>query len=147
VHGLSGTNWEGTGVPTDVDVPVAIALDKAHLLALQQLAARAEGSRLREYEWAMAGPHARLEPVNPTEEQLRAYAGDYGIRKIWLNRGALTFQREQREPVVLNPLGPDLFEFGNDPHIRLRFQREGGRITGFEMFGAQGEPVTVKRTG
>jgi hypothetical protein len=147
VHAVSGSNWEGTGVATDVDVPVSAALDKAHLLALQELAGTAQGSRLREYEWAMAGPHARLDPVTPTEGQLRAYAGDYGIRKIWVERGTLTFQREKLEPSVLNPLGPDLFEFARDPRIRLRFQRQDGQVTGFEMFGEQGDPVTVKRTG
>jgi len=95
----------------------------------------------------MAGPHARLEPVTPTEEQLKSYAGAYGIRRIWVERGTLTFQREQLEPSVLRPLGPDLFEFANNPGTRLRFQRQDGRITGFEMFGQQGDPVTVQRTG
>src|SRR5262249_6260093 len=50
VHAVSGSNWEGTGVVTDVDVPVRAALDQAHLLALQQLASKAQGGRLREYE-------------------------------------------------------------------------------------------------
>jgi hypothetical protein len=147
VQAVSKTNWEGTGVPTDVDVPVAAALDKAHLLALQQLASTAKVDRVRDYEWAMAGPNARLQPVTPTEDQLRSYAGDYGIRRIRVERGALTFQREQREPIVLVPLAPDLFQFASDPHIRLRFRRQEGRITGFEMFGLQGDPVTVQRTG
>lgn len=147
VQAVSGSNWEGTGVATDVDVPVSAALDKAHLLALQQLAAKAQGTRLKEYEWAMAGARGRLEPVSPTDEQLRSYAGTYGVRKIWVERGTLTFQREEREPTVLRPLGPDLFEFANNPQIRLRFQRQEGRITGFEMFGQQGDPITVKRTG
>jgi len=147
VHAVSGSNWEGTGVATDVDVPVSAALDQAHLLALQQLASKAEGSRLHEYEWAMAGPRARLDPVPPTDEQLRSYAGTYGVRKIWVERGALKFQREQLEPTVLRPLGPDVFEFANNPQVRLRFQRQEGRITGFEMFGPQGDPIAVKRTG
>jgi hypothetical protein len=147
VHPVSGSNWEGTGVATDVDVPVSDALDRAHLLALQHLAARAEGSRLREYEWAMVGPRARLEPAAPTDDQLASYAGTYGVRKIWVEHGTLNFRREQMEPTVLRPLAPDLFEFANNPQIRLRFHRQEGRITGFEMFGQQGDPVTVKRTG
>lgn len=31
--------------------------------------------------------------------------------------------------------------------VSKRFQRQDGQVTGFEMFGEQGDPVTVKRTG
>ncbi len=39
VHPLTGSNWEGTGVVPDVEVPAAEALDRAYRLALVQLAA------------------------------------------------------------------------------------------------------------
>jgi hypothetical protein len=146
VHAVSGSNWEGSGVAPDVDSPPAAALDRAHLLALERLSTTAQEPRLNEYRWAMASPRARLEPVALSPEQLGAYAGQYGVRRVWVERGGLMFQREQREPVPLVPLGPDLFEFSSDPGTRLRFLRKDGRITGLEMFGRDGEKVPVQRS-
>jgi Peptidase family S41 len=39
VNPVSGGNWEGTGVTPDIEVPAGQALDRAHGLALEQLAA------------------------------------------------------------------------------------------------------------
>jgi C-terminal processing protease CtpA/Prc len=43
VNPVSGTNWEGTGVVPDVEVPAADALDIAHRRLLDQLAPVAAG--------------------------------------------------------------------------------------------------------
>ncbi|HEX8251660.1 MAG TPA: peptidase S41, partial [Thermoanaerobaculia bacterium] len=37
---ITKTNWEGTGVKPDIEVPAAEALHTAHTLALEKLAAR-----------------------------------------------------------------------------------------------------------
>lgn len=51
---VSGTNWEGVGVVPDVAVPAAEALDTAHRLALQVIAADAVLSPALEREVAAA---------------------------------------------------------------------------------------------
>ena len=42
-HAVTGTNWEGTGVSPDVEVPAAEALPRAHRLALEAILAHAQG--------------------------------------------------------------------------------------------------------
>jgi hypothetical protein len=147
VDAVSKTNWEGVGVAPDVDSPSAAALDRAALLALRELASHADGPRRGEYEWAIVGPQSRLEPQTPTPEQLQSYAGQYGIRKVRVEHGALVFQREEREPTVLIPLTPDVFQFSSNPGMRLRFRRRGGQVSGFEMFTREGGTIPVERTG
>jgi len=41
INPITGTNWERTGVSPDIRVAAAAALDRAHVLALDQLAAKA----------------------------------------------------------------------------------------------------------
>jgi hypothetical protein len=50
INPISKTNWEGTGVKPDVEVPAARALTTAHLSALKKLSARNSQDPLRD-EW------------------------------------------------------------------------------------------------
>lgn len=53
---VTGTDWEGTGVLPDIEVPAGEALDRAHLLALRELFDKAEdGKRRRELEVIIQG--------------------------------------------------------------------------------------------
>src|SRR3712207_7173221 len=55
VHGVSGGNWEGTGVAPDVDVEPASALEEAHLRALQAVSAAAPEAARARYAWTIQG--------------------------------------------------------------------------------------------
>jgi C-terminal processing protease CtpA/Prc len=57
VNPVSGTSWEGTGVTPDIHTPAAQARDKAHQLALEQVAA-AGGPQAAEARSALAVPAA-----------------------------------------------------------------------------------------
>lgn len=57
VSPVSGTSWEGTGVAPDIHTPAAQARDKAHRLALEQVAA-ADGPQAAEARSALAAPAA-----------------------------------------------------------------------------------------
>jgi C-terminal processing protease CtpA/Prc len=37
INPITGTNWEGTGVTPDIEVPADLALETAHLTALEKL--------------------------------------------------------------------------------------------------------------
>jgi C-terminal processing protease CtpA/Prc len=51
INPVTNSNWDGTGVVPDVKVPMEVALDTAHLMALNQLLeAGAEGTLRREME-------------------------------------------------------------------------------------------------
>ncbi len=144
-HPVSHTNWEGTGVPPDVAVADDQALAQAQLLALKALAAR-PGAKADAYDWAIAGLEAHMHPVTVDPATQASYAGIYGDRTIRLQDGKLIFQRAGRDPTTLSPLSPDLFEFGNSAHVRLRFRREAGRVTGFDMITDDGQTIAVPRS-
>jgi Peptidase family S41/N-terminal domain of Peptidase_S41 in eukaryotic IRBP len=145
-HPVSKTNWEGKGVPPDVDVASPAALDQAQLLALRKLADGAGAEQRATYEWDIAALRARLEPIALTDDALAAYAGKYGIRTIRLENHALIFQRDGREPVALRPLAPDLFGFGNNDAVRVRFRRAGARVIGFDQVTQDGQMTASDRS-
>ena len=47
INPISGTNWEGTGVKPDVDVPADQALKTAHLAALNKLMEQSQDERIK----------------------------------------------------------------------------------------------------
>ncbi|HEY0396396.1 MAG TPA: S41 family peptidase [Candidatus Elarobacter sp.] len=145
-HPVSKTNWEGKGVPPDIDIAPAAALDEAHVRALRGLAGRASGEQRSAYEWDVTALEARLKPIALGDEALAAYAGRYGIRTIRVENHALVFQRDGREPSALRPLAADLFTFENNDGLRLRFRRSGGRVTGFDLITQDGQTVPSDRT-
>lgn len=57
VNPVSGTSWEGTGVTPDIHTPAAQARDKAHRLALEQVAATG-GPQAAEARSALTAPAA-----------------------------------------------------------------------------------------
>ncbi len=133
VNPISKTNWEGTGIEPDVKVPAAQALDKAHLLALEKLAAGEKDERLKvTTQWALEGLRARLSPVAVAEETLRSYAGDYGPRRITFENGSLFYQRADGPRVKMLPMREDLFGFAELDYFRLKIVRKDGRVTGVE---------------
>ena len=147
IHPVSKTNWEGVGVPPDVETPPRAALDRAQLLALKDLAARAKPDERSRYEWPMVAIAARLHPVTVSERDLAAYAGKYGIRTVRLEKGALVYQREGQPAATLVPLGADLFGFPDGDDVRIRFRRAGGKVVGFDQVISDGQVIPVERTG
>lgn len=133
VNPITQTNWEGTGVEPDVKVPADQALDTAVAMALEQLAGHETEPRFQQYyRWHLESRQARLHPAAPTESDLRAYVGTYGPRRITLEDGGLYYQREGRPKGRLLPLAADLFALENAPMFRIKFLREGNRVTALE---------------
>jgi hypothetical protein len=76
-----------------------------------------------------------------------AYAGTYGIRRVWREGAKLMFQREGREPAVLLPMGEDVFGLSNSTAVRLKFRRSNGRVVGFDQVTKDGAIGSAERTG
>lgn len=66
INPITKSNWEGTGVEPDVDVPAPIALKTAHKLALEKLIPRTKDAEMRE---------RRAELVAELEREIGARAG------------------------------------------------------------------------
>jgi len=144
VNPVTGTNWEGTGVEPDIQVPAEDALSTAHLEALRQLRERAEDPEARQaVEWAIQGLEAAKSPFRPEPAALAACAGLYGMRTITLEGSDLFYQREGRPRFRLVPAAPDLFFVAGLDGFRLRFERDASgtidRLIGLYEDGRQDE--------
>ncbi|MDH4223659.1 MAG: S41 family peptidase, partial [candidate division Zixibacteria bacterium] len=135
INPISGTNWEGTGITPDIEVPQEKALDTAYKMALEKLSKKTEDPKKQtEYKWAIEGLETRLNPVTLDESKLSIYAGQYGPRKIWLEEGVLYYQRGEKPRYRLIPMGNHMFMVEELDYFRIQFVTdEKGDIT--ELIG------------
>ncbi|MDH4223709.1 MAG: S41 family peptidase [candidate division Zixibacteria bacterium] len=122
INPISGTNWEGTGITPDIEVPQEKALDVAHLKALEKLLEKTEDpQRQAAFKWAIEGLKVKLNPVTLEESQLKIYVGQYGPRKIWIEEGKLYYQRGENPRFRLIPMGNHMFMVEELDYFRLQF--------------------------
>jgi len=129
VNPITGRNWEGDGVPVDVEAPNADALRRARALALQAILAGSPGEgAAREAQWALEALNA--EGATLPTRAAREFVGDYGARRIALENDRLVLYRDRRPGLTLTPLGDDLFAVDYAaPLQRVRFERDArGRV-------------------
>lgn len=136
-HGMSvvtGTNWEGTGVPVDIACPAEDALRVARLEALKKLRQKATGS-LQQKKFSNYITY--LEKTSPEKElpekTLRQYVGEYqGGRTITLKNGKLYYSRVAEAGGQLHFITPDLFMLA-EGDVTLTFQRnKQNQVAGME---------------
>lgn len=122
---ITGANWQGSGVHPDVPVAAPQALALARELALAALAPTATDELHKlEIAWAQEELAAAQEPRLASPEELGAFAGLYGDRRIWLESGRRFYQRADRSPRELQPLGADRFLQPGVEGFRTRFERD-----------------------
>lgn len=120
INPVSGTNWEGTGVAPDIEVPADQAFDAAYLDALGKLRERdMSDEETFVLDWAIQGLDARLNPVEVDVATLESYAGDYGPRHLRVESGRLLYNRDDRDPIVATPMTETMFSFDAVPYFRL----------------------------
>ncbi len=122
------SEWERSGVPLDVPVPAAGALDVAHAEALQAIAAKERDPRRRvELALLRESVLAKAAPVAVPPAALQAYVGDYGGGGlVTLSDGRLFQQARKDQPrAALVPMSASRFAAGA---ARLEFVREGGAL-------------------
>ncbi|MDJ0654447.1 MAG: S41 family peptidase [Xanthomonadales bacterium] len=131
INPITGTNWEGTGVMPDTNVPADNALAVAHRQALEKLAEAAESpDRKFQLEWAVDGLAAEETPFELSPLKVGDYPGTYGPRRVWLEDGVLTYQRGQGREYQLAAMDDDLFRLINMDTFRIRFERDDkGKVT------------------
>ncbi len=132
INPITGTNWEGTGIAPDIEVPAGKALDKAHYLAVRALSEEFDNGQENPYAWAEGRLRALAEPCLLKTEAMAEYVGDYGARQIKVEDDKLYYQRDQGPARLLICMEPDLFMMEEIPYFRLRFLRDEGEIVGVE---------------
>jgi hypothetical protein len=117
--------WEGIGVIPHIPVPEEEALDAAHADALRKLIDAEEDERFKSvFAWALLDIESRLEPITIPASEMEQYVGTYGPRRIFMEDGALYYQREDRPRYALAPLRDDVFRVGDLDYFRLTFERD-----------------------
>jgi len=147
VNPITKTNWEGTGIEPDMKVPADQALLLARIEATKKLmeSARDEAKKQR-LSWFLKGLEAEKNPVTMDEKALAVYVGTYGPRKIWIEDGALCYQRENRPKYKMKPMSDDIFIVEGLDYFRIKFNKDA-IDTVVELVGMydNGETDTNKR--
>jgi hypothetical protein len=123
----TGAEWELVGVKPDVAVDQVRALDVAHAMALEAVAARETSpARKAMLDLVRETVRAQAEPRAVPAATLAAYAGEYqGGRTASLDAfgGRLQWSpRPGAPPEPLVPLGESTFAMGA---LRFAFERDG----------------------
>ena len=147
INPVTGTNWEGSGVEPDFDVPADTAFSVARQEALTRLLQDAcDEQRRYRLQWAWEGLEAEETPVHLDAEALKSYVGTYEAMTIGIKDGELSFQRGGRRVYRMIPMGDDLFRVGHD-EVRVQFTREeSGVITGLVRMLDDGHTTSCTRT-
>lgn len=128
IHAKTGGDWEGVGVVPAIAVDPELALDRALAEAHERLGGgggreAVEHARLARFHAAKASPV-------PPSRALGAYAGRYGERTVAVSDGVLTIQRDGGPRSTLIATGVDRFTMELDPTTEVRFETNGGAVTG-----------------
>ncbi|KFE62390.1 S41 family peptidase [Hyalangium minutum] len=151
VNPITGTNWEGTGIAPDIQVPADKALVTAHQDALKKLQNQAKDeARKQQLSWSLQKVEAQANPVTLTAEVLKSFAGSYGSRTLKYENGSLWYERQQTGlKVRAVPMTADTLMLDDGMDIlRLRIEKDAsGKVTGLTALYDDGHADKSPRTG
>jgi retinol-binding protein 3 len=125
INPITGTNWEGTGVKPDIDVPADKALEVAYSDALRKaLDKAATPEQKQQLTWLMEGRDATAKPFQLDPATMPQYVGSFGPRNITLESGSLYYQRKDRPKFRLIPMAADKFMLEGLDAFRIKFTRD-----------------------
>lgn len=146
VNAVTGTNWEGVGVPPDIAVPTREAFDVAYREALTKLLASAvTGADSAYLRWSLDGLEARLRAVPPSAQLRRSYVGSYGNLGVSLEDDRLYYEQPGRPKVELLPLSEDTFWIRERDSYRVKFVHEGGSVRALQVLSDDGRVALWER--
>jgi len=149
VNPITKTNWEGTGVAPDIAVPSDEALDVAKLEAFKKLLENPRNDEHRAFlQWYVTAMEAIRNPMTISMADMHDYVGDYGPRHIRIENNKLIYQRDDREPYVMQPVGNDMFLLPDLLRFRIQFERDtSGNVTKIVGLYEDGFTDESPRTG
>lgn len=148
INPTTGTNWEGTGVEPDVKVPAPEALLTAQAAALDALGAKARTpEETARYRFARLTVEGQLHPYTLPAARAADYAGVFGPRRVTVEGGGLSYQREGRPKLRMTAVAQDLFALEGVDDVLVRFERDAvGRVVRLVVLLDDGESDENART-
>ena len=139
---VSGTDFEGSGVAPDHEVPSHRALELAHKLALDKLV---ETNPTGDARWYL--PLLDKADVTPQdiERDIRDVRGVYEGRKVTIESGVPMYTWADRFALALEPLGDGLFGVEGTDDYRFRLVRKNGKVTAMERLFKDGRSRVYRR--
>lgn len=92
INPISKTNWEGTGIQPDIEVPAPEALDLAVGTILERMVELGDENA----KWGLIHHKAKSSPLPLSASQLEEYAGQYSDRELKIEDGKLLYRRVGR---------------------------------------------------
>jgi len=137
IHPVTGSNWEGTGVEPDINVPKEHALETAHLHALKTLATQStDKTKAKLYQAFLRRATAIYNPLNLSEKYMRQLIGVYGSYQAIVHDGVLMIESiDQTDRWEATPLTQTLFKIDEDydGEFELNEQGEATAFTWLEI--------------
>ena len=124
INAVTGTNWEGTGVPVDIPCAADDALRVARIDALKKLQAKAPTSQREKFDAYLTYlERTRFEKELP-ENSLRQYTGEYqGGRVVSIKNGKLFYERIAEAGGQMHFIAPDVFMLA-EGDVTITFKRD-----------------------
>jgi hypothetical protein len=120
-HPVTNSNWEGSGVEPHIPVSRELALQTAHIHALESLIEECQDeTEMRRLNWALERMKASYTPVVVDEALLAGYVGRYGRWVVTLKDGALFMSRSNRRDDWLLVPSTETEFFANEMY-KIRF--------------------------
>ena len=134
ISSVTETGWEGVGVNPHIVVEANDAFSVAHLKALQELEKMEEDEKARNrYLWIIEDLSARSNPAIVDKSILKSYAGKYGSRTIYYEKGELYYQYGDRSKMRMTPITENYFLVDVYDYLRVKFITENDSIVGIEQ--------------
>ena len=146
VNPMTGANWEGGGVKPDVMVDSARALERAEMLALENiLKSNPSEAAAVETRWTLEALQAEASP--PKGPPLADYVGTYAGAEISTENGTLALRRGRRPAWTLVRIRNDVFCVKDEPFRRVLFERDktDRRITRFQLVRAGSASIWFRK--
>jgi hypothetical protein len=142
INPVSQTNWEGTGVVPDIDVPAHEALEVAIIdIFKARLENETEEAAIHAIKMQIEDAEARRSPVQLDHQTLLEYTGKYarGL-EVGLDQGSLVLSIYR-----LIPMGHDKFMTDRGQEHILFTRDENGKISKLEVVMRNGQRIPFAR--
>ncbi len=141
---ITKTNWEGTGVQPDIEVPAEDALYTAQIKALEKLAANESQNPIKKYSWLLTSLKAKQHPLTLEKKESESYTGAFGPRIITYENGNLFCQVNAVRKVKMLPLSKDIFDL-EDRMLRVEFKKVNNKISGISIVNVNGSTENFEK--